>query len=33
MRSIGGSSAADSWLMQVVGWTWRVKLSLQMSLT
>ena len=30
--SIGGSSAADSWLMQVVGWTWRVKLSLQMSL-
>lgn len=30
--SVGGSSAADSWLMQVVGWTWRVKLSLQMSL-
>jgi uncharacterized protein len=30
--SIGGSSAADKWLMHVVGWTWRVKLSLQMSL-
>ncbi|MEW9807177.1 Tex family protein [Mesorhizobium sp. ZMM04-5] len=30
--SIGGASAADAWLMQVVGWTWRVKLSLQMTL-
>jgi uncharacterized protein len=29
---IVSTSPADNWLMQVVGWTWRVKLSLQMSL-
>lgn len=29
---IGAGSPADTWLMQVVRWTWRVKLSLQMQL-
>ena len=27
-----GSGAADQWLRDVAGWTWRVKLSLQLSL-
>jgi uncharacterized protein len=30
--AVGGTSPAETWLMQVVGWTWRVKLSLQMTL-
>ncbi len=29
---VGGRSAADRWLMEVVGWTWRVKLTLSLSL-
>jgi uncharacterized protein len=29
---IGSGAPADTWLMQVVRWTWRVKLSLQMQL-
>ena len=30
--NIGSGSPADTWLNQVVRWTWRVKLSLQMQL-
>jgi uncharacterized protein len=29
---IAATTAADRWLMEVVGWTWRVKLSLSLSL-
>ncbi|MGH6763599.1 MAG: Tex family protein [Phyllobacterium sp.] len=29
---IGQQKPADKWLMEVVGWTWRVKLSLSLSL-
>ncbi|WP_394889800.1 Tex family protein [Mesorhizobium sp. AaZ16] len=29
---IGRQGAADLWLMEVVGWTWRVKLTLSLSL-
>lgn len=29
--SISGSGAADSWLMDVVRWTWRIRLSLNLS--
>jgi protein Tex len=29
---IAATTAADRWLMDVVGWTWRVKLSLSLSL-
>jgi protein Tex len=29
---VGGRSAADPWLMELVGWTWRVKLTLSLSL-
>lgn len=29
---IGTQGAADPWLMEVVGWTWRVKLTLSLSL-
>lgn len=29
--SISGSGAADSWLMEVVRWTWRIRLSLNLS--
>ena len=29
---IGGQGVADRWLMEVVGWTWRVKLTLSLSL-
>jgi len=30
--AIGAQLAGDRWLMEVVGWTWRVKLSLHLSL-
>jgi uncharacterized protein len=30
--AIGRQGAADQWLMEVVGWTWRVKLMLSLSL-
>lgn len=30
--SVGGTLAGDKWLMEVIGWTWRVKLSLSLSL-
>lgn len=30
--AIGRQAAADKWLMEVVGWTWRVKLMLSLSL-
>ncbi|PYE88787.1 Tex family protein [Phyllobacterium leguminum] len=30
--SIGGTLPGDRWLMEVAGWTWRVKLSLHLSL-
>jgi uncharacterized protein len=30
--AIGRELASDRWLMEVVGWTWRVKLSLHLSL-
>lgn len=30
--SIGATLPADRWLMEVAGWTWRVKLSLHLSL-
>lgn len=30
--TIGGTLAGDRWLMEVVGWAWRVKLSLSLSL-
>ncbi|WP_378946485.1 Tex family protein [Mesorhizobium sp. ANAO-SY3R2] len=30
--SIGGTLPGDQWLMTVAGWTWRVKLSLSLSL-
>ena len=30
--AIGAQFAGDRWLMEVVGWTWRVKLSLHLSL-
>lgn len=29
---VGGTLAGDKWLMEVIGWTWRVKLSLSLSL-
>src|SRR5690606_5995275 len=29
---IGGTLPGDQWLMEVAGWTWRVKLSLHLSL-
>ncbi|WEX08743.1 Tex family protein [Chelativorans sp. AA-79] len=29
---IGGSLPGDQWLMEVAGWTWRIKLSLHLSL-
>lgn len=30
--SAGGTLPGDQWLMEVIGWTWRVKLSLSLSL-
>ncbi|ARP63733.1 RNA-binding transcriptional accessory protein [Mesorhizobium sp. WSM1497] len=30
--AIGGSLAGDRWLMEVAGWTWRIKLSLHLTL-
>lgn len=30
--SVGGALAGDKWLREVIGWTWRVKLSLSLSL-
>lgn len=29
---VGGTLPGDRWLMEVIGWTWRVKLSLSLSL-
>ncbi|PTE10086.1 Tex family protein [Mesorhizobium helmanticense] len=30
--AIGGSQPGDRWLMEVAGWTWRIKLSLHLTL-
>ncbi|MDW5318016.1 Tex family protein [Rhizobium sp. PL01] len=29
---VGGTLAGDKWLMEMIGWTWRVKLSMSLSL-
>ncbi len=30
--TVGGTLPGDKWLMEVIGWTWRVKLSMSLSL-
>ncbi|CAN7470959.1 Tex family protein [Pararhizobium sp. LjRoot235] len=30
--NVGGTLPADKWLMEVIGWTWRVKLSMSLTL-
>ena len=30
--SVGGTLPGDKWLMEMIGWTWRVKLSMSLSL-
>ncbi len=30
--TVGGTLPGDQWLMEVIGWTWRVKLSMSLSL-